>query len=212
MQSRWHDENVSSLLSGHLCSAMPEWFDRFVLKFLYVLSNMTYSLQNLIHEIIEIFVAWQVSWLISASAAFSRICFPQWLVLPMRCMRFTVAGLLRLFTWFPFNCLPGGCGWQTYASAKLSVFLKTPKFCDYHAARLSRAAHYIAECRTGRSLYFVKGLSEVVNDIVDVLCPYAETHGWWSYVLFFKLFRRQLWVGGGIGVYYQAFHVGNICK
>ena len=56
----------------------------------------------------------------------------------------------------------------------------------------------------------VEGLSEVVQDVVDMLRTDGQPDGGWRDVLLGQFLRAHLRVGGGIGVDDEALHVGHI--
>ena len=58
----------------------------------------------------------------------------------------------------------------------------------------------------------LKCLSEILDDVVDMLGADGETDGRRSDVLFGQFLGRELRVGGGVRMNYEALDVGYICQ
>ena len=58
----------------------------------------------------------------------------------------------------------------------------------------------------------VQSLSQIIYDVVDVLCTDAQTDGRWRDVLLSQFLRRELRVGGGVWMNHQALHIGHVSQ
>jgi len=58
----------------------------------------------------------------------------------------------------------------------------------------------------------IQCLSEVFDDVVDMLSTDAQANGGRCDVLLGQFLRRELRVGGGVGVNHQALHIGHVSQ